>query len=58
MSYDIAIIGGGPGGYVAAIYAGKKKAKVALIEKQEGPYSQRQHNKRNKTGQKVRYNGR
>jgi dihydrolipoamide dehydrogenase len=33
MHYDIAIIGGGPGGYVAAIYAGKKKAKVALIEK-------------------------
>ena len=35
MSYDIAIIGGGPGGYVAAIYAGKKKARVALIEKDE-----------------------
>ncbi|MCR4432009.1 MAG: dihydrolipoyl dehydrogenase [Tepidanaerobacteraceae bacterium] len=35
MTYDIAIIGGGPGGYVAAIYAGKKKAKVALIEKSE-----------------------
>jgi len=35
MHYDIAIIGGGPGGYVAAIYAGKKKAKVALIEKGE-----------------------
>jgi len=35
MHYDIAIIGGGPGGYVAAIYAGKKKAKVALIEKAE-----------------------
>jgi len=35
LHYDIAIIGGGPGGYVAAIYAGKKKAKVALIEKGE-----------------------
>ncbi|MDI3481598.1 MAG: dihydrolipoamide dehydrogenase [Tepidanaerobacteraceae bacterium] len=35
MIYDIAIIGGGPGGYVAAIYAGKKKTKVALIEKRE-----------------------
>ena len=35
MHYDIAIIGGGPGGYVAAIYAGKKKAKVALVEKGE-----------------------
>lgn len=41
MHYDIAIIGGGPGGYVAAIYAGKKKAKVALVEKGElgGPVS-------------------
>lgn len=35
MHYDIAIIGGGPGGYVAGIYAGKRKAKVALIEKCE-----------------------
>jgi dihydrolipoamide dehydrogenase len=35
MDYDIAIIGGGPGGYVAAIYAGKRKVKVALIEKSE-----------------------
>jgi dihydrolipoamide dehydrogenase len=35
MPYDIAIIGGGPGGYVAAIYAGKKKAKVCLIERDE-----------------------
>jgi len=35
MNYDIAIIGGGPGGYVAAIYAGKKKLKIALIEKDE-----------------------
>lgn len=33
MHYDIIIIGGGPGGYAAAIYAGKKRAKVALIEK-------------------------
>ena len=33
MHYDIAIIGAGPGGYVSAIYAAKKKAKVALIEK-------------------------
>lgn len=31
--YDIAILGGGPGGYVAAIYAGAKGAKVALIER-------------------------
>lgn len=30
--YDIAIIGGGPGGYVAAIRAAQMGAKVALIE--------------------------
>lgn len=35
MHYDLVIIGGGPGGYVAAIYAAKKKVKVALIEKAE-----------------------
>lgn len=35
MHYDVAIIGGGPGGYVAAIYLGKKNKKVALIEKGE-----------------------
>lgn len=35
MGYDIAIIGGGPGGYVAAIYAAKQNYKVALIEKDE-----------------------
>ena len=31
--YDIVIIGGGPGGYVAAIRAGQLGAKVALVEK-------------------------
>ena len=31
--YDIAIIGGGPGGYVAAIRAAQLGAKVALVEK-------------------------
>ena len=31
--YDIAILGGGPGGYVAALYAGAKGARVALIER-------------------------
>ena len=31
--YDIAILGGGPGGYVAALYAGLKGATVALIER-------------------------
>jgi dihydrolipoamide dehydrogenase len=33
-SYDIIILGGGPGGYVAAIKAAQKGAKVALIEKE------------------------
>jgi dihydrolipoamide dehydrogenase len=33
-SYDVAIIGGGPGGYVAAIRAAQLGGKVALIEKQ------------------------
>ncbi|MBI5207577.1 MAG: dihydrolipoyl dehydrogenase [Candidatus Firestonebacteria bacterium] len=33
MSYDVAILGGGPGGYVAAIRAAQLGAKVCLIEK-------------------------
>ena len=32
-AYDIAILGGGPGGYVAALHAGLKGARVALIER-------------------------
>jgi dihydrolipoamide dehydrogenase len=32
-TYDIAILGGGPGGYVAALHAAVKGAKVALIER-------------------------
>src|SRR5690554_5971173 len=32
--YDIVIVGGGPGGYVAAIKAGQLGAKVALVEKE------------------------
>ena len=32
-TYDIAILGGGPGGYVAALHAGVKGAKVAVIER-------------------------
>jgi len=32
--YDVAVIGGGPGGYVAAIRAAQLGAKVALIEKE------------------------
>jgi dihydrolipoamide dehydrogenase len=35
MSYDIAVIGAGPGGYVAAIHAAHKGKKVVLIEKDE-----------------------
>jgi dihydrolipoamide dehydrogenase len=31
--YDIVILGGGPGGYVAALHAGIKGARVALIER-------------------------
>ena len=31
--YDIAIVGGGPGGYVAAIRAAQLGLKVALVEK-------------------------
>ncbi len=33
MKYDLIIIGGGPGGYVAASYASQFGAKVALIER-------------------------
>src|SRR5213078_1828464 len=32
-TYDIAILGGGPGGYVAALHAAVKGAEVALIER-------------------------
>ncbi len=34
-SYDIVIIGGGPGGYVAAIRASQLGAKVAVVEKEQ-----------------------
>ncbi|MBP2641638.1 MAG: acoL [Firmicutes bacterium] len=34
-SYDVAVIGGGPGGYVAALRAAQSGAKVCLIEKQD-----------------------
>ncbi|MFZ5649645.1 MAG: dihydrolipoyl dehydrogenase [Bacillota bacterium] len=33
MSYKVAVIGGGPGGYVAAIRAAQLGARVALVEK-------------------------
>ncbi|PHJ37832.1 hypothetical protein P378_13620 [Desulforamulus profundi] len=35
MSYQVVVIGGGPGGYVAAIRAAQMGAKVALVEKDE-----------------------
>lgn len=35
MSYDLAVVGAGPGGYVAAIRAAQLGAKVALIERDE-----------------------
>ncbi|ADL08182.1 dihydrolipoyl dehydrogenase [Thermosediminibacter oceani] len=35
MHYDIVVIGGGPGGYVSAIYAAKKGARVGLVEKRD-----------------------
>lgn len=33
--YDLTVIGGGPGGYVAAIRASKLGLKAALIEERE-----------------------
>ena len=33
-SYDLIVIGGGPGGYVAAIRAAQLKLKVALVERE------------------------
>ena len=33
VPFDVAIIGGGPGGYVAAIRAAQLGARVALVEK-------------------------
>lgn len=35
MKYDVAVIGGGPGGYVAAIRAGKLGLKTVLFEKDQ-----------------------
>ncbi len=32
-SFDVVVIGGGPGGYAAAIRCAQKKASVALVEK-------------------------
>ena len=34
-TYDLTVIGGGPGGYVAAIRGGQLGLKVALVEKGE-----------------------
>jgi dihydrolipoamide dehydrogenase len=35
MNYDLLVLGGGPGGYVAAIRAAQLGARVALIEKDQ-----------------------
>ncbi len=35
MTYDVAVIGGGPGGYVAAIRAAQLGGKVLLVEKEK-----------------------
>lgn len=35
MNYDVIVIGGGPGGYVAAIKAAQLGGKVALVEKEK-----------------------
>lgn len=35
MDYDVAVVGGGPGGYVSAIKAAQLGAKVILIEKEK-----------------------
>jgi len=35
MKYDVAVIGGGPAGMMAAGRAGEKGARVVLIEKNE-----------------------
>ena len=35
MDYDLAVIGSGPGGYVAAIRAGQLGLKTAIVEKEE-----------------------
>lgn len=36
-AYDVAVIGGGPGGYVAAIKAAQEGLKVRLVDKSGGP---------------------
>ena len=35
MTHDLVVLGGGPGGYVAAIRAAQLGMKVAIIEKED-----------------------
>lgn len=35
MEYDILVVGGGPGGYVAALYAAKRGLRTALVEREQ-----------------------
>ena len=44
-SYDVVVIGGGPGGYEAAIRAAQLGLKVACVEKRVGKEANREYEK-------------